>query len=203
MAQSAASEAATLGPRPGFIARRYFRLASGFWTGPTRRNAWLLTMGVLAFVVANLAAALGVNRWNRFFFDMLEQKNTSGVMIGIGLAAGLVLGSAVAFVGLVQMRMRLQLRWRQWLTAKLIADWLSERRFYQLNIVTGGNDNPEYRIADDVRMAVEPLVEFIVGLANAVLAAVAFLGVLWAVGGALRLGSVTVPGYMVFGAVLY
>ncbi|HEX2553950.1 MAG TPA: ABC transporter ATP-binding protein/permease [Microvirga sp.] len=202
-AQEAASRAAGPGPLPSLVARRYFRLASGFWSGPTRRKAWLLTLGVLAFVVANLLAALGVNRWNRFFFDMLEQKNTSGVMLGIGLAAALVLGSALAFVGLVQMRMRLQLRWRQWLTGKLIAEWLAERRFYQLNIVTGGNDNPEYRIADDVRMAVEPLVEFIVGLTNALLAALAFLGVLWAVGGALRLGSVTIPGYMVFGAILY
>jgi putative ATP-binding cassette transporter len=190
-------------PPPTVIARRYFRLSRGFWTGSARRTAWLLTFGVLAFVLGNLVAALGINRWNRFFFDALEQRNVASVMLGIGIAAGLVLGSALASVGLVQMRMRLQLRWRQWLTGHLIGRWLSERRFYQLNIVTGGSGNPEYRIADDVRLAVEPLVEFIIGLANALLAAVAFIGVLWVVGGALTIGAVRVPGYMVIGAIIY
>jgi putative ATP-binding cassette transporter len=52
-------------------------LARGFWTGETRPKAWFLTFGVLVFVLANLGAALGVNRWNRFFFDALEKKDTS------------------------------------------------------------------------------------------------------------------------------
>jgi putative ATP-binding cassette transporter len=36
--------------------------------------------------------------------------------------------------------------------------WLSDRRFYQLSIAGDPAKNPEYRIADDVRMATEPLV---------------------------------------------
>src|SRR4051794_14593085 len=191
------------GTSPSAIARAYFRLARGFWSGPTRRSAWLLTIGVLAFVLANLAAALGINSWNRFFFDALEHKSVPDVMFGIELAACLVVGSALASVGLVYVRLRLQLRWRQWLTKHLIGQWLSERRFYQLTIVTGGGGNPEYRIADDVRLAIEPLVEFIIGLSNALLAAAAFIGVLWTVGGALHIGSFTAPGYMVIAAIAY
>ena len=170
------------GPPPSATARAYFRLSRGFWTGPTRRRAWLLTFGVLAFVLANLAAALGINRWNRYFFDALEQRRRQDVLWGIGIIAGLVAGSAIATAGLLQARMRLQLGWRQWLTEHLIRRWLSDRRFYQLTIVSGGSENPEYRIADDVRLAVEPLVEFIIGLSNALLAALAFIGVLWSVG---------------------
>jgi putative ATP-binding cassette transporter len=194
------------GPPPRAVARAYLRLARGFWTGESRRKAWLLTFGVLVFVLLNLGAALGVNRWNRFFFDSLEKKDVAAVLLGIGLIAALVIGSAFASVGLIHVRMRLQLRWRQWLTRHLIARWLSERRFYQLNIV-GGSTNPEFRIADDARLAVEPLVEFIIGLMNAFLAAVAFIGVLWAVGGAISFTAfgtpITVPGYMVVGAIVY
>jgi hypothetical protein len=68
---------------------------------------------------------------------------------------------------------------------------------------SAGGSNPEYRMADDVRLAVEPLVEFIIGLANAFLAAVALIGVLWSVGGALTIGSVYVPGHMVISAAIY
>jgi vitamin B12/bleomycin/antimicrobial peptide transport system ATP-binding/permease protein len=208
------SEAAVVPPAsdqpkipPGRVAKGYFRIARGFWTGPSKRRAWLLTAGVLAFALANLVAALGVNRWNRFFFDAMEKKEVGLVLLGLGIIVGLALASAAAAVGLVQMRMRFALRWRQWITGRLIERWLAERRFYQMNIVGGDAANPEYRIADDVRLATEPLVDFVIGLTNAVLAAAAFLGVLWVVGGALRVSAggseYNIPGYMVWAAIIY
>ena len=54
--------------------RRFLRLSLGFWSGTTRAQAWLLTSAILLFLFANLGAALAVNRWNKFFFDALEQK---------------------------------------------------------------------------------------------------------------------------------
>ena len=192
---------------PGTVARAYFRIARGFWGGPTRRRAWFLITGVLVFALANLAAALGVNRWNRFFFDAIENKQVGLVYLGVGIIVLLAVASAAASVGLVHMRMRFALRWRQWITGHLIERWLADRRFYQLNIVGGDASNPEYRIADDVRLATEPLVDFLIGLTNAILAAVAFLGVLWAVGGSLRIGAGgsehVIPGYMVWAAIVY
>jgi putative ATP-binding cassette transporter len=202
-----ASGAAPPKPPPGRVARAYFRIARGFWKGGSRRRAWLLTIGVLGFVVANLLAALGINRWNRFFFDAIEHKQVESVLLGVGIILLLALASAAASVGLVHMRMRFALRWRQWITAHLIERWLADRRFYQLNIVGGEGSNPEYRIADDVRLATEPLVDFVIGLVNAVLAAVAFIGILWAVAGSLRVtafgSDFVVPGYMVIAAVIY
>jgi vitamin B12/bleomycin/antimicrobial peptide transport system ATP-binding/permease protein len=195
------------GPPPTYVARSFFRFAHRFWTGPTRRMAWLLTLGVLTFVLANLAAALGVNRWNKFFFDALEKRDVVNVLAGVAIIFALAVASAAASVGLVHMRMRLQLRWRQWLTGYLIGHWLRDRRFYQLNIIGAEGSNPEFRIADDTRLAIEPLVDFIIGLTNAVLAAVAFIGVLWVVGGSLTMSwfgpTITIPGYMVFAAVIY
>jgi putative ATP-binding cassette transporter len=196
-----------VGPPPSYIARSFFRMARGFWQGETKRRAWLLTLGVLAFALANLAAALGVNRWNKFFFDALEQKNVASVFLGVGIVLALAVASAAASVGLVHMRMRLQLRWRQWLTGHLVRRWLGERRFYQLNIIGGDASNPEFRIADDTRLAIEPLVDFVNGLMNAVLAAAAFIGVLWVVGGGITFdafgSTYQVPGYMVWAAVAY
>ncbi|MFL5054832.1 MAG: hypothetical protein ACJ8DE_06245, partial [Microvirga sp.] len=99
-------------PPPGRVARKFSKLARGFWKGATKRRAWLLVGGVLAFVVANLLAALGVNRWNRFFFDAIEHKEVGSVFVGVGIIVALALASAAASVGLVHMRMRLALRWR-------------------------------------------------------------------------------------------
>jgi putative ATP-binding cassette transporter len=103
--------------------------------------------------------------------------------------------------------MRLQVRWREWLTERLIDRWLSDRRFYQLSSAGDPAKNPEYRIADDVRMATEPLVDFVAGLMSSVLSAATFVSILWYIGGTLDLepygAAVSVPGFMVLGVLAY
>jgi vitamin B12/bleomycin/antimicrobial peptide transport system ATP-binding/permease protein len=183
--------------------QRFLRLSLGFWSGNTRWQAWLLTFAVLLFLFANLAAALAVNRWNKFFFDALEQRDTNTVVLGIGLVLLLALFSAAFSVGLLHARMRLQVRWRQWLARTLIGRWLADRHFYQLTIVHSEAVNPEARIAEDGRLAIELLVDFSLGVLNALLAAVSFIGILWIVGGSLTIGGYSIPGYMVFACIIY
>jgi vitamin B12/bleomycin/antimicrobial peptide transport system ATP-binding/permease protein len=183
--------------------QRFLRLSLGFWGGDTRGQAWLLTLTVVFFLFANLGAALAVNRWNKFFFDALEQKDANNVVFGLGLILVLTLFSATFSVGLLHARMRLQLRWRQWLTRILIGRWLANRHFYQLTIVQSEADNPEARIAEDGRLAIELLVDFSLGVLNALMAAISFIGILWIVGGSLTVAGYSIPGYMVFACIIY
>lgn len=189
-------------PTPG-RSRRFLRLARGFWSGTTRTQAWLLTVLLAVCLCFNLAAALAVNAWHKFFFDALEQKNTHSILIGLGLILALAVVSAAASVAQLQTRTRMQLRWRQWLTRTLITRWLSHRHFYQLTIVQTDADNPEARIAEDGRTAIDLLVDFSLGVVNAVLAAVSFISILWFVGGSLKVAGVIIPGYMVFACIAY
>lgn len=183
--------------------RRFLRLSLGFWSGPTRVQAWLLTVAILFFLFANLGAALAVNLWNKYFFDALEQKDTQSVLLGLGYILVLALFSAAFSVGGLHARMRLQVRWRQWLARTLIARWLADRHFYQLAIVHTEADNPEARIAEDGRISIELLVDMSLGILNAVLASVSFVGILWVVGGALTVMGFSIPGYMVFACIIY
>src|SRR3954454_3591361 len=100
--------------------RRFFRLALGFWAGPTRQKATLLGIGLIACLLLNLVAAIAVNRWNKFFFDALQTKDQSLLLYSLGLVLVLAAASAGASVALLQVRMRFQLRWREWLTGMLV-----------------------------------------------------------------------------------
>ncbi len=184
-------------------ASRFLRLALGFWHEPMRTRAWLLTLLVISFLLANLGSALAANFWTKYFFDALERRDTDHVLLGIGLIAAIALASAAGSVGLLQARMRLQVRWRQWLSRALISRWLTNRHFYQLTIIQTDADNPEARIADDARIAVELMVDFSLGLLNALLAAASFIGILWVVGGSLTVMGFSIPGYMVIACVIY
>ncbi|MGO7428942.1 ABC transporter ATP-binding protein/permease, partial [Rhizobium ruizarguesonis] len=78
-------------------------------------------------------------------------------------------------------------RWRSWLATAVIARWLANGRYYQLNLIGGDHKNPEARISEDLRIATEAPVDFIAGVISAFLSASTFIVVLWTIGGALTL----------------
>jgi vitamin B12/bleomycin/antimicrobial peptide transport system ATP-binding/permease protein len=186
---------------------RFLRSASGFWTGQSRREAWFLTLSLFAIILGQLFVQYRLNVWNRDLFDGLEAKDFTAVrwlaLLFVPLAV-----AAVAFnVASVWGRLTTQRAWRAWLTDHLIDRWLKNGRYYQLNLVKGEHQNPEFRVADDTRIATESPVDFIFGVTTAVLTAVTFISVLWAVGGGISFTwagrTIDVPGYLVFVAIVY
>jgi putative ATP-binding cassette transporter len=119
----------------------------------------------------------------------------------------LALGSVGLAVAQVYARMSIQRRWRAWLTNSVVSRWLTGGRYYQLNLVGGDHQNPEYRIAEDLRVATDAPVDFATGVISAFLSATTFIVVLWTIGGALTItvggSAVTIPGFLVIAAVLY
>lgn len=190
-------------PRTPGTTGQYWRLAGGYWKGPTARVAWTLTIVTIVLVIANISVQYGVNAWNKFFFNAMEQKQQNVVLSAIGLFAALAVASSAVSVFQLISRMRLQVLWRQWLTERLAARWLEDQRFYRLSIAAPDLDAPEFRIADDARVATEPVVDFGTGILNAVLTAVVFFSVLWTVGGDVDVLGIHLPGFMVFAAIAY
>ncbi len=189
------------------LLRRFWRSAIGFWSRRGDYFAWILTVGLLALILANLAAQYGINVWNRKIFDALEKRDGSTVLYLAAVFFPLA-GASIAFgVANVYARMSLQRRWRAWLSGQVLSDWLKNGRYFQLNLVSGDHQNPEYRIAEDLRIATDAPVDFAVGVTSAALSAVTFIVVLWTIGGALTLAvggsTVTIPGFLVIAAVLY
>lgn len=186
---------------------RFLKRSAGFWSGSERSTAWFWSLGALGLIFANLAVNVGINRWNKSFFDALERKDGSTLFVNVVTIVILIVVGAAFAVAMIRCRMTLQVKWRQWLTGNVLNRWLSDQRYYRLAVTDEDQINPEYRIADDLRMASEPVVEFVVGFVNAVLVAVTFVGILFWVGGSItiELGgtSLWIPGYIAIAAVLY
>ncbi len=178
-----------------------------FWTGDSARRAWFWTLLVLLCLAGQIATQVGMNFWNRVFFDALEKRDVAGVSAAFATLPLLLLAIAGVVSALVVTRMVLQMRWREWLTQRLAGWWLADQRYYRLQFTAPEQAAPEYRIADDVRLAVEPLVEFALGLIAAIITATTFAAILWQVAGSARvtIGGLTVdiPAYMALAAVAY
>ena len=169
--------------------------------------SWVLSGILLLIVFLNLAASYGMNLWLRVIFDALQTRDSNKVLELSMLYLPLLAGSVFLSVMQLCARMTMQRRWREWLNKFLIDRWLKNGRYYQLNFVDGAHQNPECRIADDVRIATEAPVEFATGAITAILSAAMFIVVLWTVGGAFtaHIGetALTIPGFLVFAAVIY
>jgi putative ATP-binding cassette transporter len=183
-------------------ARAFGRLARGFWSGATARRAWFLTGSLAGCVLLGIAANVAIASWNRWFFDALEARRLAGLWQAAALFPAIVAATAAIQVGVILSRETIQVRWREWLTGALVDRWLAHDRFYRLTLGERGS-NPEYRIADDVRMAIDPLIDFAIGLLNASISGLTFIGILWSVGGGIALGPAWIPAYMVVAALLY
>jgi putative ATP-binding cassette transporter len=192
--------------RPAELAT-FFRLSARFWRAEKRWLAWSLGIGIVVLTLAALFFQLRLNAWNRDFFDAVERRDWAGVTAQLSVFVWLVIfgiGVAVAFV---YARMTLQVRWREWVTMRLLRAWMTRGHAYQLDIGDTELRNPEYRIASDIRITTELFVEFVIGFLSAALMAVAFAGVLLTAAGAITVAvgawSIVIPGYMVLAALLY
>jgi len=195
------------GLRRKYLLRRFWINARRFWGKGGDRAAWPLSLGMLALIVMTLVAQFGLNYWNRVTFDALEKRDAQTVLHYSALFFPLVVASVTLGVAAVYVRMTIQRRWRRWLTHQIVDRWLTHGRYYQLNLVGGDHDNPEYRIAQDLRTATDAPVDFTVGVLSALLSAATFIVVLWTIGGSLALpfgsSTIVIPGFLVIAAVIY
>lgn len=188
-------------------ARHLLEIASGFWSGESAPTAWALTAAVLICVAGQIGVAVWINGWNRLFFDALETRETEAIWAVVAWLPALVATAALALSAVVVSRIALQIRWRQYVTTTLLGRWVSGQRYYHLQFSAPDLPAPEYRIAEDGRLSVEPLVEFVIGLITAAVSALTFAAILWRVAGSasFTLGGtdVVIPSYMALAAILY
>ena len=186
--------------------RRFLRLACDYWNNDD--NKWQVrgaSMLLLALTLAQVGLAVWINYWHRDLFDALEDRLPSR-LLGLVLIFVVVFVLTMAVTALHMIVKRwLQLNWRQWLTGLLLDQWLAHAHHYRLQLTRGEHDNPDGRIAEDVKIATEVAIALAHSLLFSVLILGSFVDILLDVSGSAELPgtSVTVPGYMVVMAFLY
>ncbi|WP_312357411.1 ABC transporter ATP-binding protein/permease [Agrobacterium sp.] len=193
--------------RKRYLLKRFWISARGYWSRRGDRLAWPFSLGLLAMIGINVGFQYGINVWNRGIFDAIEKRDASTVYFLGSVFPPLVLGSVLIVTSQVYARMLIQRRWRSWLTKLLVARWIANGRYYQLNLIDGDHQNPEARLSEDMRIATEAPVDFVAGVIAAFVSASTFIVVLWTIGGALTLSVagvwITIPGFLVVAAVIY
>ncbi len=121
------------------------------------------------------------------------------VWIQAGVFAAIFLISIVVTAGHLLVKRWLQLDWRAWLTDVLIGRWMEDGRHYRLLFSAGEHDNPDQRIAEDIRIATDGALGLAHTLFYSLLSLSLFVEILWNVSGSITVPGTSpdVPGYMV------
>ena len=173
---------------------------------PEGWSAWPILAAIIGLDMANVYLNVRLNVANGVVFNALQQNDSAAFFHAFGSIIALILTVLVNVLLRSFMVQTLQLRWRRWLTDRYITHWLADRVFYRMRF-SGQVDNPDQRIAEDVRLFIDHTVSMALGLLFTLAMLGSFSVILWNLAGSITLSigglALSIPGYMCWVAVLY
>ena len=139
--------------RPNRWFRDFWRLAKPFWISEKRASAILLLGGVLIGAVTAVYYNVLFTRNNGAFINSIA--NRSKTEFYHALLEYVAIGVLWIVVGMTghYLKYRLKLMWREWMTRRFLELWFKSQRHYFWNLTQKKDtDNPDQRIAEDIKI---------------------------------------------------
>ena len=193
----------TKAPPYRFSVRHFIQLAKPYWVSEDKKKGWTLLFVILAMNLAVVWVNVRLNYWNNDFYNSLQARKFAVFKHLLLVFTGYAFAYIVLAVYSQYFLQMLQIRWRRWVTEVFLKDWLAGGTHYRMSLRQGNTDNPDQRIADDVRSFVNDSLSLFFGFVSSFVTLVSFLTILWTLSGALKLWGFNIPGYMVWVAVAY
>jgi vitamin B12/bleomycin/antimicrobial peptide transport system ATP-binding/permease protein len=198
-------------PLIGAVERGFFsnvwRLVKPYWNSEEKWIARGLLVVVIGLNLGQVFLNVQFNSWYGRFYDALQQKNLT--VFWHEILVFLFLATCWVAVGVYEYYLRnsLEIRWRRWLTRRYLRNWMTGRVFYRMELTSQGTDNPDQRIQEDLNnFPFQTLNLALDGMSN-VVNLVSFVTILWGLSGAISFVlaglHITIPGYMLWCALLY
>jgi vitamin B12/bleomycin/antimicrobial peptide transport system ATP-binding/permease protein len=184
-----------------------WRLALPYFRSEDRWPGLGLLSAVIAIELSIVAINVLINQWNARFYNALQDRNWTDFLHELLIFC--VLAGLYIVVGVYQTYLNqwLRIRWRAWMTARYLERWLDSGNHYRMQLLGDAADNPDQRIAQDIQSFVDSTLSIGVGLLSSIVSLISFIFILWGLSVAAPLQlfgeNWTIPGYLVWAALLY
>ncbi|WP_349017885.1 ABC transporter ATP-binding protein/permease [Azospirillum brasilense] len=187
--------------------RDVWTLTRPYWSSEERWAARGLLAAIVALNLAVVFITVELTEVNGAIFNALQDKDQGAFVDQLLLFGGLALVSIAVAVYRLYLNQMLQIRWRRWLTDRCLGDWMEGQTYYRLQLAGTPADNPDQRIAEDLRGFVQLTLSLSLGFLTNLVTLVSFLVMLWSLSGTVSVAlfgvELTIPGYMVWVALAY
>ncbi len=180
---------------------------SAFWTSQVRTRVLVLSTVLLALILGTAFVQILLNRWNAPFYDAIERRDLNGFVHQLFVFCAIAGSLLLLNVTQTWFNQMTALYMREGLTRDLVGHWLRDKRALRLAASGAIGVNPDQRLHEDARNLSESTTGLSIGLVQATVLLGCFVGVLWelSAGFVFHVGasSFSIPGYMVWAALLY
>ena len=184
-----------------------WRLSIPYFRGEDRWRGGALLAAVVGLEVGWVYATVLINQWNNTFYNSIQEKDFAAFKSQLWLFAFYAAVAIAIAVYQIYLRQWLEIRWRAWMTEKYLSAWLSDETHYRMRLKGDTADNPDQRIAEDIRAYISQTISLFIGLLNAVMTLASFAVILWGLSGDFSFnlfgGAWSIPGYLVWAAFFY
>jgi len=188
-------------------ARNFTSIATPYFRGDDRWPGRILLVSVIALQLFQVWLNVKFNSWYNTFYNALQNKDWNVFIYQLGVFSILAAAFIVTAVYQLYLQQWLQIRWRRWLTKRYLGRWLEQGTHYRMRLKGDQADNPDQRIADDIRQFINSSLDIGIALLGSIVTLVSFVVILWNLSAAtpLMIGSKSfeVPGYLVWAALIY
>ena len=184
-----------------------WRIASPYFRSQDRWPGRLLLAAVIAIELSIVGITVLLNTWNNAFYNALQERNWDAFVYQLGYFCVLAASFILLAVYQLYLNQWLQIRWRRWLTRSYLDRWLSDSNHYRMQLLGDAADNPDQRIAEDIRQFIELTLAIGLQLLNSCVTLMSFMAILWSLSAAAPLHvfgmSFNIPGYLLWAALIY
>ena len=151
-----------------------------FFKSEKKKKARLLLGLLLGFAIAVAFVQVLMSYVARDFMDAFTARDRAGFQRNLWLYLGTF--AIVVPIGVFYRytEEKLALLWRQWMTYHLLKRYFANRAYYHLRS-SDTIDNPDQRIAEDVKNFTTTTLSFLLITLNSCVTLLAFTGVLWSI----------------------
>jgi putative ATP-binding cassette transporter len=184
-----------------------WRLSIPYFRSEDRWPGRILLAAVIAVELSLVAAQVILNQWYNRFYNTLQDHDWSAFVSAVLFFCVLASVYTVLAVYQTYLNRWLQIRWRRWMTQTYLRQWLNSANHYRMQLLGDAADNPDQRIADDLRMFVDFTLTIGTGILNSIVSFCSFVVILWILSAQAPLhlfgGEFAIPGYLVWAALFY
>ncbi|MEH2613814.1 ABC transporter ATP-binding protein/permease [Bradyrhizobium sp. AZCC 1693] len=184
-----------------------WRISAPYFNSEDKWAGRMLLAAVIAIELAIVGINVLITQWNARFYNALQDRNWDSFVSEIIYFSVLATVFIVLAVYQLYLNQWLQIRWRRWMTAQYLGDWLHQANHYRMQLQGDAADNPDQRMTDDVKLFVDRTLNIGVGLLSSIVTIASFVTILWGLSNAAPLHlfgqEYVIPGYLVWGALIY
>ncbi|MHC2337336.1 ABC transporter ATP-binding protein/permease [Bradyrhizobium sp. USDA 4454] len=184
-----------------------WRIASPYFNSEDKWAGRILLGTLIVMELVSVGLDVLINQWRNRFYTALQDKDWSTFKRELLVFTLIAAASVILQIYQLYLNQWLQIRWRNWMTGKYLREWVRGANHYRMQLVGDAADNPDQRITDDVKLFVGQTLAISIGLLNSIVSLASFVVILWGLSAVLPLllfgVDVSIPGYLVWGAIIY